>query len=94
MQTSFVYMEKEHEAPEGNPVTEECFSACAPMERQNARSPNPPTSDLTSSLQKPATSFSSHNKNLQGEQVSAYLACMPLFAELAHKTWIGPEVCE
>lgn len=87
-------MEKEeHRILEGNPVTQECFSVCAPMERQ-CKGPKTTTSNFTSSLQKEAVSFSSPKKSLQGEQLLAYLACMPLFAESAHKTWIDPEVYE
>lgn len=87
-------MEKEeHRIPEGNPVTQECFSVCAPMER-HCKGPKTTTSNFTFSLQKEAAFFSSHNKSLQGAEILAYLACMPLFAELAHKTWIDPEVYE
>lgn len=94
MQTSFVYVEKEERRiPKGSPVMQECLCLFSRGETER-EGPKTTTSNLTSSFQKPAASFSGHTKSLQGEQELAYLACMPLFAELAHKTWIGPEVYE
>lgn len=78
-------MEKEqHGIPEGN-----CAVFVLHGETE-CEGPKTTTSDLTSSC----FLLYNHNKSLQGELVWAYLACMPLFAELAHKTWIGPEVYE